>query len=703
MRTSRTAPVALALALAFALGGCSVFNRFDPGRLDASGLDAGVEAGPDDGGLDAGDDASDGGVDANTDAFVCPGRHTREDGCGDGIDDDCDGLTDCADPDCVAAMAIECCAPGGTPTVERFNIDMTTSAWTTQSDWNAPASIVGAISAGALVNLGGTLTGMVNGACVQVDLGAELRFDLRATPCTSGEDCSGHVDVVVGPSATFSGMLTADLAVRGATDAAGVMHVDVLQGSSVRATSTMPIGARVASVVVNLSPGLAEGRAAIVASVAVSVPDPMGWRVPLVSGLFVADRDVFGTSSCHGLRLGIEGVGSHVALDNVSVAQLDCANPARFDALPHDDVVDAVTMTVSSADHTSGWGRGGIGDPSLLEGRIGSRHTFVLLFDGSPVDRASDVIGHLPLSIGGADTTATSGTERILSGDCHDWMPRGMPAPMAIPCTAPSTAAGNAVVESPLVVRDPTFFPDGRDPLSLSALRVVWSGEQTAGGHLALFASLIDATSRPARILGGSLTPISLDEDATRCPSLRNPLLLPMPRSTDWLLLYVCDSFPPVVHAARFDGSNASRLPGIELGPDQLGALAQQGVTDVAGVVYDYLDTASSTHTPTYRLWLTARPTTSDTVVLYVEGTPPAGAPDGTPPAFRTFPGNPVLTERSSVFGSCGIGCQLHGITATRISDEPTRVRLMVERWVDTGSGLTYGLVPLEQLWPRDR
>ena len=35
---------------------------------------------------------------------TCPGGQTRETACGDGADNDCDGLRDCADPDCLRAQ-----------------------------------------------------------------------------------------------------------------------------------------------------------------------------------------------------------------------------------------------------------------------------------------------------------------------------------------------------------------------------------------------------------------------------------------------------------------------------------------------------------------------------------------------------------------------------------------------------------------------
>lgn len=675
-----------------ALTGCSIFNKPDRGRLDGGPSDVGL-----DGGVDGGADADAWVGDAYVpDAWMCPGGNT-EGMCSDGRDDDCDGLVDCADPDCVIAGAAACCTAGATAVTEHF--DVTGGAWTTRGNWvdPLPATAIGTMG---LSDLGtGATVGMVNNACLHVDLGMDVRFSMRALGCTGTGCNSGRLEVVIGPSTTFSGMLTDDLAIRGVATAPGVLRIEVVQGGTVRGASDMlSLGSGATDVVVTLSPGIANGRAAVVATV---VASQGSMTQTIVSQIYVTNRDVFGTSSCHGLRLGVQGTGSAVALDDLRIAQLNCANPARFDHLSADsDTIDAVTVAVSNAGHTMGWGRGGIGDPAILEGTLAgsTTHRFMLMFDGSPVDRASDVIGHLPLTIGAADTTYTgSGTSLVVTQDCAQWIPRGG----ALFCTPPPTASGSLLdPQTPsLVMRDPTFYPESQDPtMPISSFRVAWVGETAPGSALRLFTTTLNSTVGSR--IGGVPAVTTTDETC----SMRNPLLLPnigTPRTSDWYLFYLCDSFPPVVHAAILEGGSATVVPGFALGETQLGPLARQGVTDIAGVVFDYVH--GSEHTPTYRLWLTTRPTTTESTVLFVEGTPPRDAPIDTFPEFVPFPGNPVLREDSTLFsGSCGVGCQLRGITATRLSTDPARVRLLVERWVDSGSGLTYGLVPLEQVWPAD-
>ncbi len=658
------------------LAGCSIFDKPDPSRLDGGRFpsDIGIDMGPD-AGIDAYVDPHDGGPDVG-DAFVCP--HSSESNCGDGHDDDCDGLIDCADPDCIVNQSPACCTAGVPTVVEHFTKDAT--GWSTEANWVAPTSIEDAITSNMLLLMGASLTGMVNRTCLRVDLGTELHFTFQALPCT-GAECDGRMEVVLGPSAMFTGMLTDDLAIRGVVTDPGNLRIDIVQGGTVRSSSTGAYGTGLTMVTVDLAPGLARGVPAIIATVSASLSG--GAREVLASQIYVTDRDIFGTSSCHGLHLGVQGSGSHVALDDVGITQLDCSNPARFDTVHDDsDTIDAVTMSVADPTRTTGWGHGGIGDPALVQSVISSHPTFTLLFDGSPVDRASDVIGHLPLQIGGDDTSEHgSGSDLIFVDDCSRWQPRGG----GIGCM-PSTSM--PIVDPPLVRRDPTLYPN--DPTGPTSFITAWVGETSAGSDLALFTGLM-GTSTPSHATG---TQTTIDHET--CTSFRNPLLLPWPgMPAHYLLFYVCDTFPPVVRAATFDpsGPTARAIDGLELGPTELGPLAAQGVVDIAGVVYEY---AGAT---TYRLWLATRPTTTETAVLYVEGVVPMGE---MLPVFTPFAGNPVLTEQSPVFGSCSFGCQLHGITATRIQNDWTHVRLLVERWVDSGSGLQYGLVPLQQTWPTD-
>ncbi len=98
----------------------------DDGGLDGGndgGLDGGGDAGePDAGSADGGADGggADGGIDGGLDGGPGPGCYAPETDCANGLDDDHDGLTDCADPKCDgkvcftgAACAMGNCPPAG--------------------------------------------------------------------------------------------------------------------------------------------------------------------------------------------------------------------------------------------------------------------------------------------------------------------------------------------------------------------------------------------------------------------------------------------------------------------------------------------------------------------------------------------------------------------------------------------------------------
>jgi hypothetical protein len=113
-RRQRSAVTALAMAT-LAAGAIAAFNACS---LNSSGLNPPGDAGPDatmpDAGADAATDAAEAGPtpDAPADVIRGDGCAAMETDCLDGIDDDCNGLTDCADPACAAGYA---CVPTPSP------------------------------------------------------------------------------------------------------------------------------------------------------------------------------------------------------------------------------------------------------------------------------------------------------------------------------------------------------------------------------------------------------------------------------------------------------------------------------------------------------------------------------------------------------------------------------------------------------------
>lgn len=658
----RSATILLAL-LSVIASGCTIFNRPDRSLLDG-GADGGVDAG-EDAGIDASDDGGLDASDANIDASTCS---VAPEMCGNREDEDCDQLIDCADPDCVRAAAPECCDPGRATMIRD---DFNTLPATT---WQR-VSALPALASSAVQDFGsGATVGMVRqdmgtAACLEAELGASVSFELRALACTDAE-CAGSAEVVFGPSSEFraGSRLQDDLGIRG-TSVAGSLRVEVTRGGTVVATEE-GLGADGVRVQIDLALGLVDSEPAIVARITV------GTR-PAHENVFVVAREDVRIDLCPGLFLGIQGTGNDVTVDTLSITQLDCSNPSRVD--PSDGIPELTATTFSASD----WANGGIGAPAILARPAGDvSRQFIVLFDGSPMDRGSIGLARLPLSIGGADLQ--SGVMGMMTANCHDWLPRsGTPDPT---CETVPQLAAPLITALPRVMQDPAMVADG------SNVRVLWAGERSdTDRNLALYSGLLDPDEVRTTTLTTSAPLMIADET---CPSVRSPQILPLVGSdpAEWLVLYVCNTHPAEVHAARGGLTALTRVPDFVLGPAQLGEVAQSGVGDIAAVVFTYAGQ------PTYRLWLLTH-APEGAVLSFVEGT----AVPGEFPTFVPYAGNPILRATDPDLGPCLGRCELHGVAATRVlPSQPTRVQLMVERW-DTGSASSqYALIPLRQSWPSD-
>jgi hypothetical protein len=649
-------------------GGCTILNRPDRSRLDAGG-DAGVDAFvfPEDAN-EAGIDAFlDGGVDANADAYVC--HPAAEELCGNRTDDTCDGLVDCADPDCVRAMAPECCDSGRARTIrDDFNM-LTSSTWQRVGTLPALGLSMSVEDFGTGGVVGMVRQDMGTAACLQAELGGSFSFTLQALDC-SGPDCAGFAEVVVGPSSEFraGSALDVDLGIR-ATSRDGALTVDVMRGTTVVAGGTRTFGLAAVTIVVQLALGVVDTptgpRGALVARIQMDGEE-------VLDDVLVLFRDDVRTDLCPGVFFGIQGTGNDVVVDTLSITQLDCSNPSRVD--PSDGIPVMTAATFSATD----WASGGIGSPAILEREDLSdpSRRVMVLFDGSTTDRGSSALGRLPLSIGGGDLR----TGTMMTANCNDWLARAgdsMPAcEMAMPL----------VTLPPRAMRDPAMVVDG------SNVRVLWAGERSdTDRHLALYAGLLD----PGVARTSTLTvaePLTIESEM--CASIHSPQIVPLVGAPgEWLVFYVCADGVAEVHMARGALGSLVRVPGVDgvLGPAELGPVATSGVSDVAAVVFNYAGV------PTYRLWLLTHGP-DGALVSFAEGT----AAPGEVPVFEPYAGNPIFGATDPDLGPCLGECELHGIAATRVPGAPTRVQLLVERW-DTGNvGAPYALIPLRQSWPSD-
>lgn len=655
---------AMVLAMVVLAGGCTLLNAPDRGLLDAGEDAFVVPDGGVDGNVDAGPDAGD----ADTDASSCV-VHAESDSCGNRQDDDCDGLVDCADPDCVRVMAAECCDSGRATTIEDSFTSLLPSAW-------QRASGLPAVAFDAVQDFGsGPLVGMVRqdmgtAACLEAELGTSLSFELHALSC-AGAACEGHAEVVLGPSSEFraGSSLQDDLGIRG-TNVGGSLQIDVTRGGTVVATRATGLGARPIRVDVALALGVVDGTSAIVATITLDRE-----TVPFVDNLFVVARRDVRTDLCPGLFLGIQGTGNHVTIDTLSITQLDCSNPSRVD--PSDGIPQLTATTFSALD----WASGGIGSPAILarDDADVSLHLMVL-FDGSLTDRGSAGLARLPLSIGGGDLRSGG----AMTANCNDWLPRaGIPDPT---CGVVPEGVDPLVTALPRAMQDPAMAA-----LDATNVLVLWAGERSESDRaLELHADSLFLVPGRTRTLSVS-PPLAIA--AETCRSIHSPQIVPLVGGAagEWLLFYICDSHPSEVHAARGTLASLARVEDIVLGPNELGPSAEGGVSDMAAVVFQYAGQ------PTYRLWLLTHGP-AGAVLSFAEGT---AAPGGTP-TFLPYAGNPILQADEPDLGPCLGRCELHGVAATRVPGVPTLVQLLIERW-DTGSATApYALIPLRQSWPSD-
>lgn len=670
-------------ALALLLTGCSVFNRPDPGHLDAAMPDMGpFDGGPDDMGVDAGPDVGpdDMGMDA-PDAWTCPGGRT-ETMCGDGADDDCDQLVDCADPDCVRANAIECCTMGSSVFSESFN--STTLSAARWAGTVTSASLDG--TALGTFPLPPTVQAMVaqdasGPLCLQPELGLRLTATIKTAACT---DCSGSVDLVVGPTTRVvaGGTLQEDLAIR-ATNEGGVLSIAVLAGPDERARSTIPLGTAPATVTIDLAPTVFDGASYIGARVRVVASS--GMDQVLVENEPVVQRDHLQRDFCgpnaRGMFMGVQGSGTGVRIDQIDVTQSDCPGPTSF-APSGTAPLTQVTFGADGTTPGTGWASGGIGDPSLsrvvADTTPGTPYEWLVLYDASSTFRSSEPFVSLPLSLGGGSRRGASS----LPPDASSWIPRlGLAAGTAgMPFTR--TVADHAM-------RDPTVgVPEGG---LLTNNPVLWVERVGPGDTYALMRGTLPYTTSDDITGRTGVTIIG-----ETCGSIRSPLLLPRlgDPAHGWLLFYVCADGRGEVHVATVSTSlmTITRIPDVVLGPMVLGPSASLGVVDVAGAGWMYAGA------PLYRLWLVTR-SAAGASIAFVEGTV---SPTTATASFTPFPGNPVLTANDPAFSRCPLQCEIHGISATRWPDmgSGNLVQLLVERWETTTTSTTYGLVPLTQRYP---
>lgn len=642
-------------ALLFLLPACSVWNRPDP-PMDAPPPDAG------DAGVDAFDvslDALPDAPDTPPDAFVRP----RESNCANTLDDDDDGLIDCADPDC-ASDARECCMPMGVPAIvnEDWCDGLLSSLW----NGDARPSVVG-----ANCRIEGAIDdrSMVYDRCVPLAAGVSIQVALSwSGPCT---DCSTTLALSPVDRPGPSGLLET-LALTLHEDA-GELVMDLSRAGTrlgrIPSLSTMFVAT------LRLFPALDDsGNPVIRVTVEIGGDVELGPLDALAYPDDLSDESL-GCEGTRGLFVGLATSGIAGRVGQLVVQPQECSNPNDFAPVGGRTAtwLEATDLGFDGS-ASSAWTAGGIGSGAAVGLRVGGDIEWHYLFDGSNLNRANDGDRDLGFSIGGAfapEPGIDTFTPRVSGGPVA-----GHEAPT---CDGGPEPCGMYDFHDPTVLA-----PRRRDGSVTGTVTAVWSS-RTDATHSTLVRDAFTSFTTLSELLSATPTVVPTGT----CEQAAHPAILSVSETGPHLLVFTCDdevwgmgidnTFAPLFPAQRLITTESLGLP--------LGAL------DVDGAVFGGV----------YRLWVVGRDARGLTRVSLADGRIPPAA--GDVPTFTSFGGNPVLSIDDPVFhagpDACVGRCRITGIGVARepgtVADWGSSVRVIVSVTDEAGATYRHALVLLEQ------
>jgi hypothetical protein len=625
-------------------------------------------------------------------------------------DEDGNGLADCADFACVGEP--RCCdAEDPLGIVEDWE-DLADWDLIPRADPEAPER-----EPGRLLGFGpGTIPrAVLRRECVPLVAGLAARVTFapqRDGACVGDDPCDAALVLTGARDVRPGERLIDELSVRVAADG----RVTARQGGLVVAEGPpIPVGAEVA-VTVEAGPGFDDDaqRSVVLATVRVAIGG--GAPVPLVERFPVIDtqdlvREGTDCSAAPGLYVAVEGRGSRVEVEPLSLAIQACLNPSVWE-LP---TVAEETLTIDGLS-PGVWARGGgIQAPALAtslepageEGGGEPELRFDLAFEGTDVPPALGADTRVGWALGHGVARGDAGwaddwafvADGVFpkAGDCHPSC-LGEPGPACLPASACPEAPS---------YREPALLPILRpESGTLLVLGLAWAVEvDRAEERFGLGATLSLALDPrfPVSLEPPVVTPAILAADAppdrSPCDSLRDPSLAPAEPGElgrRWLF-FTCEreGERDEIRAVTLTPSLAYQ-PGSEvrvLSPEtpEVAPFGAGGVRSPEALVdFDGQGRAI------LRLWVLARAVPGAPAALaLVRGT--ADDPARPPTPLVPFPGNPVLTGDDEILGDCDGFCELTGVAVSRRPDIAGRLRFLLARRVDTGSQTRYELRPLEQ------
>ena len=704
------------LGLATLLAGCSILNDPEKGDLtmavDGGPMDAPMDAPLGDAPMDAPplDAPDDGGVDGGEDGGMDAGPESEDGLCQNGIDDDGDGLTDCADFECQSEPA--CCDDGTT------EIDEDWTSGDVTLDWNlAPTDMPavpmvgmdGARMAITRFDSGSIPRALVRNGCLPLAVGTRITVQLKPVGEPSCEGMEGRcVDYAAFALAAPTNMLPGNRL----TDEISVImngdgELEVTQDD--RALLTADIEPFTINnyyeFTFEVTPGL-EGNTPVlfvtlkVAALEGFLPEGIPEGGVLLDAYRFVDLDLLLTESggCEGipgLHAAIEGRGDGVYVGDVVATTQRCVNPSQFIR----PITENQVLTSDILGFSDSWTEGAMTQPTLASTSQGGGVLWTVFADGTNDDPSLERILHVGYGFGHSRTTNWDAA----------WSGSGAPKLGDDP---PSCAGAGSSCDDRVSVRDPNVYARTNAMGELATLIGTYAREVGTPAERDAFGIHVQSPvdripTNPIAAVGAPvLRPTDVEiVPGTTCASLRDPAIVPASPDTltdGWWLFFTCLSNPILpfgsLYAAKLESDFALDTDvGVAeiLGPGDLGQYAADGVRGPEPVVV--FGTGDRTGEALLRIWFVSRSNRLGTSISMAQ----AETDDlpGAIPTLVPFEANPVLTPEDPVLGSCADECPLQGLAVTRRSDDLQTLRFLIGRRVTDGGDRRFELVPLEQFW----
>ncbi|MCZ6805816.1 MAG: hypothetical protein O7F08_02590 [Deltaproteobacteria bacterium] len=615
--------------------------------------------------------------------------------CDDGLDDDDDSLSDCADPDCAEELA--CCERRSTTLSEDWTAGDLTLTWvfgpTTGDPWlPARPAFEGTTFVGDFES-SDEPRALISSDCVSLALGGWVNTALRstdATGCTNDAPCDRYAGVVLSVATDLApgSKLQDELAVT--LHAGGLVLVTQADVEVARTTAGIDQNTEVEIVV---RPTLnAEAQPILKATVTV------GSETVLESFPMSRIEDLVATGECAqipGLHVAAQSQGDGVYVGPLTTAKQDCANPSQFQK-------QVATLTGASLRFAPSWRSAYVGSPALASSRNAvSDVQWDLIVEGSNDSPDLEPVTHIGYALGHARETTDEGDDWSLDG----WITSDGPKVGDDP---PSCVGVPGGCTDNISVREPHLLAELNEDRALRDLVLSFAREVTPDPPDIFGLQVIRPVGGPTTPAPVPTTPTLSPDDVPECISLRDPSLIPVDPEAQqgyWLFFTCVQGAGPAteIHAVRVSRAlevvqeGGGPLRRVVLTAGELGPFAAAGIRSAEPLV------AFAEDGLRLRIWFLAQSAPGDWSIALAE----ARTHDVEMLAFELpealpFPVNPILTNDSSLVRSECLGddCSITGIAVTPRGDDPELLRFLLARRVNLpGGGRTDQLIPLEQVW----